>query len=584
MKHWTELLLHPSEEPDKAPRANTPATPPVERSEAEYARRSARPGELFGRQQAPSKQQPSRAARPLSTPPDAHRFGWQVLSQLARACERSAQHDDHQPFTQALRQVLRRETDQGNVLAEWALSDAAAVFRDAMVRAVSREAAGLLAQLIQFIESQGEPDKPTAEVRALLCAAALSPSGPLLWADAVAAGHLEALNDTELGQSIRRRGEQLWSLHGGIQPSVKLWSQWVPDMDGATRILRLIALTLWEQKWETQARHQRRPAVLVQAIATPLAEVMDRAFLDRSTGQIVSANDGHQLPLIPTETAGRVSGVDALGTLSARRLIGALPRLCAAAHVSPGSQIPLIDHPGSWVQEVNGAGVLLHVEGGWETLALMVGVPVMSRGAHKGRPSHKLRKQVEDTVMALCIPMRWTGPRGHVCIDALVGLRDLSPHAPGQRSSLTLRISEPFMPQYYAQFPKGQRALVPILDVPPLAMVHSRVQPKVARLEWLAVIELRNQAREVAQHGGAVIAWDQLASRVQLSSKHLQTVLQCWTQKDGAYSRWEFVGKHRYHLADIDYLRPARDHILEAGQQSLTGKSRGQASTAKRAK
>lgn len=529
----------------------------------------------------------------------------------------------------AVRFALNTMAADGVALAGAALADAPhwkqwrADFRGALHDAVRRLGAALGAEASQATAEETEGGAFDDSPGRALCAdldhppdaGADTPAGRMLWADARAADLLEGLG-AELGgvaaewgaeqaTALRRDAAARWARfeadpaaelpHRTTWPGDKrptrtaagvLWEAWAwPEPEPKTPrrpapLTRKLAGLLWlgrfrglaEELQADEQAHQSNPAALAVLVHAPVGDILQRAR-PGSDGRLIS-KDGEQLPLIETATLEDLEALSVLGTLTGHRVIRWLIYAGNVGH-RLGVRGPVELAPGVVARRAP-LGVSLEVGGGFRALA-----EAMGETSHSGatRVAQAIR-----VMASYALEWRYSGRAGG---GSLLSWEQRESASPAHPRELVVMLSPVLLPMLVHKLPPSERALVPVLTLPPIpsGMFRGRgVAPAVARLDWLATRELAERRQEVAAHGGAALPWEGMAREAGLRNpKHLAQALELWTQdtEHGA-ARWERVGRHRWLLADRPETAPARDFILQGATDAAQAAEAGRKSARKR--
>lgn len=165
--------------------------------------------------------------------------------------------------------------------------------------------------------------------------------------------------------------------------------------------------------------------------------------------------------------------------------------------------------------------------------------------------------------------------------------------ARGRKASLRIVTGDPLLPNFNEVYkgttfePRLSRRLIPVLDHEPrLDLLNSRHQGPALTLVLLMLVELRDNAGELATNGAirtTAARWRDLAARAGLPAGLVNDVLEAWSSPNsGAVQLIERSGAE-WTLAEPHAL--ARDFIIEGGQRELIGGQNGRrAKKAKQAK
>lgn len=352
-----------------------------------------------------------------------------------------------------------------------------------------------------------------------------------------------------------------------------MWAWWHPDargqLPGVVKALALAALVAAIPDVERPAggtsltggtRLEHHPA-LPAMVAEPLVRSLVSATV--ADDRVISKQRA-VLPLVPLDTAVDLAP---LGSLAAQRLVRWLPWAACVAWRAEGAWATLSDDPPVRARHGN-VGVEVEIVGGFRALAGLLGPTTRA-------PAEELRKAV---LAMAAVHLDWQGPSG-MGRDALLGLHPGLRPAPGRPRCIFLRLSEPWTPGLVHQLPQRRRRLVPVVrDLPPVpAGLSPRLHSAVARLELLAILELRTLARLVVREGGARLDWKGLGARAGLRSCQVDRVLELWTGGDQVEPRWECLHGELWHLARDGVMAAARAFIEDAGVRELKGAQAGRA-------
>ena len=516
-----------------------------------------------------------------------------------------ASDDPGDEINAAVREAL--EADDGPEAA-WMLEDANRTRGELarVVRAVLRLAVAGLAPFLPagLVTAEGLVDRdafnalgePTG-LREAMVAATGEPStlatvetdaGSICAWDDVLIRVLEAegLATPEEAAGLRARRANSYRKHteaGRPGDALAWWYSVAPEHAGAGRpvvLLGDLAERLWARRWREQVAEElaaranlvKNPAGLVTPVYGRIHDMLVRASIDRESGRIVG-KDGRQLPLLPTTTLDRLAGLPALGTLTAQRLVRWLVRTATVGHWRGDGRV-FAATDGVLVQR-HRLGVNVEIIGGVARVMDLI-------GATSNRHSNEISDVLEvlrDT------RMDWDAPGVRGSQHLLHSLEDVEA-APGRQARLTLGVGSLLCPGIAPKLPKGDpdRWVVPVLPMPDLSGLHSLQRTPATRLDWVAVRHLSDQRRDAARHGGVIVPWDALATRVNATRATTGKALELWSGGDAP--RWVQVEDGRWMLGDADpEIRAARDFILEGGRASLAGSEGGRKSgEARRAK
>jgi hypothetical protein len=408
------------------------------------------------------------------------------------------------------------------------------------------------------------------------------PSGPALWLDVALVGYLRAELLTkgpkskdeearaelvlERMDTVERKALARWETWTGQEKQVALgfdvdpWQaragifrMWldVSKDEPVPMWLALLADLVWHvEAWPRILEGRRKVEALPVLFARPLAESLRTG---RWNGQRIVDEKGHDLPLVflevPEKVAELAEGMEALGTLTAQRAFRWMAR---TAHRR------ILDGEADALEIV--------IPGGWQGWAREI-------GATSKKDADTLRDVAE---LAKRVTVRWQAPGEYGVLSLLEGFHIVEKAYHGRQARLVLWLSRLFSPGIAAKLPQGERALVPVLDLPSMGDLGPRLHPAAARLDWLALVALTDHAEELVRYGGAELPWLDLADRAGLARKHLATIHEAWMD------RWRQKGV-RWTLAESDpATRRALAFILEGGQARIAGRVKGKASARKK--
>jgi hypothetical protein len=236
------------------------------------------------------------------------------------------------------------------------------------------------------------------------------------------------------------------------------------------------------------------------------------------------------------------SPLDVLGNLTAQRFI--------RWAVSEGARRATLGEPRP--------GVVV-VDGGWSGLANAIGAT-----------SRKAAGEVRGVVEALyALDLLWDD--GNDRARLISRYRPIRMGAGGARLEITL--GDPLLPGFVDQAEgRWARALVPVLPVPPLDALNERLHPAGARLDVLALVELRARVDELREHGAVSLDWHGLADHAGLPGRHVDALTDRWST--GPDRRWD---RHPggWSLADVTANAGARRLLADAGEAVYNGRRGG---------
>lgn len=155
--------------------------------------------------------------------------------------------------------------------------------------------------------------------------------------------------------------------------------------------------------------------------------------------------------------------------------------------------------------------------------------------------------------------------------------------ARGRKASLRIVVGDPLLPNFNevykgnASDPRLARRLIPVLEHEPrLDMLHTKHQGPALTLVWLMLVELRDNAEQLATSGAirtTTARWRDLAERAGLPAGRVAEVLEAWSARDSATPQLIERSGAEWTLAEPHAL--ARDFIVEAGRRMNEGKENG---------
>jgi hypothetical protein len=170
-------------------------------------------------------------------------------------------------------------------------------------------------------------------------------------------------------------------------------------------------------------------------------------------------------------------------------------------------------------------------------------------------------------------------------------IRRFLPATRGRRALLELVLGTPLLPNYVNDLKRAHVTgnpirLVPVLDLPPF-IGRPNEHGAQASFSMAVVVEMRAQAREMVEWGGALLdegTLERLARQVGLPLDTIPRVLDRWTQDgDDEPAFLKKVGVDRYTVGDAHAW--ARRLLEEGGRNMIVGSIAGQKSVvARRAK
>lgn len=335
------------------------------------------------------------------------------------------------------------------------------------------------------------------------------------------------------------------------------WSLWLRRDPAGHNVWRVPALTviadvLWEERVRVQYERSlsHRPA-LAQGVVDGLLPLLTRSA--QVAGEQVLGPRGEQIATLDARLASTVT-LGALGGVHGHRLLSYLVRT-----VHTQSEAGAHD----WRR--------VEVPGGLPGLRTVLGVHDSGHG-----PLRELLRAGSS--------LSWSTAEGEGC--GLWSWHEQRP-APGRPATLEIIAGAPLTPgwavtRYHGSGVDARRArrLVPVLEhEPPIAHLHSRHQAPALALAWLALVELRDHAAELAAHGVITTSmerWQQLAALAGLPLASLEGLLKVWSARDSdGVQLLELMGE-QWTLAAPHAL--ARDFVAEAGRREVEGRAAGRRS------
>lgn len=404
--------------------------------------------------------------------------------------------------------------------------------------------------------------------------------GPVLWVDAQLAEMLATMGSAgeeaagsvleEAAARFRGLRDQL-PLPGQAVPWGELWELWHPPaerfVDNENALFyRYLAQVVWLHEVRPQIKGEREkyPAIVgplfahLARVQTPGGRVVptergdvlvDRegVFVAEVTQPLMMRIAAVRLQAIPSLMQ---RGAGLLGSLNAHRL---MRWMVPKAHYR-------------MLAKEQDARVLV-VDGGWSALAEEI-----HAGGSKKAPTELCA--ITTAFAHLAFPM----PDGSV--GNFLAYTDRP--AIGQRSArLEIVVGTALLPNETYQFPRGDRALVPMIDLPPL-VGRPNDHGAQAALQLYILAELRKRATELVETGGVAISdglWNELSAGAGVPVSIRGKVLEAWTSAEGFLLE---VDRRRYTLADTH--RDARDFLIAGGESEIAGAKAGRAGASRKRK
>lgn len=377
---------------------------------------------------------------------------------------------------------------------------------------VPRMLADVRRELARLVDAARRPEAVTADDAAPLAL------------DLVAADRLEAIGEHGARVAARLRES---AADRAVHPldAPERYRFWLGE-DGPPRVVARLVDALNRDRWADW--RPVVPAVSLELVRPAMGEQFDPA---RWTPAAPAVSGGVLRELVD-------AGV--LASLSAQRFLRwAVAEACRRENAGE-------PHPERF-----------RIAGGWQGLAHAVGAA-----------SHKAADELRDIVEALYrYDLVLPGGRAR-----LLATFDHQRHGP-DGSVLLITIGDPLRPGFVHRHEgRAARALVPVLPLPPLDGVNERSQAAAARLDVLAVAELRDRVAELVTLDSVALDWPDLADRAGLVSHALPPLLARW-QADPA-ARWARVGD-AWALADRPETAAALAFLREAGRKVVRGQAGG---------
>lgn len=341
---------------------------------------------------------------------------------------------------------------------------------------------------------------------------------------------------------------------------------------GADNFLRTLAFALWRGKVAEEVTTLRTKP---PAWSASVQQSLVRTFLNPTLHAVPDATgrslelldeDGRCLaraPTLPVHTAAALARrPNALVTMNGQR---ALRYLATKGHLQA-----LRSEPGARV---------LRFVGGWEACAREAG---LREGGGNG-------KAVEELKLILDAGRYFEGwgPKGMAG-----GLWTYEhQYASGGRKGeagrpglLLVTLSTALVPDGIFQL--DNRWLQPITPMPPRFGTYAREWPKQAGFETELIGLLLDHREELVDEGAARLRLSDLegaAARVGLERQRVAPLMEYWSAApdDGA-QLLERVGRGRWHLADNETYRTAREYLTAAGRRTKAARKAGRKASQRR--
>lgn len=401
----------------------------------------------------------------------------------------------------------------------------------------------------------------------------LPSSGDLFSWDASLEAHTRKIGERgkEYADKVRSHGSELFAAYKrGESSAWDVMFLWLPLQDGAAPRV-LIALTKLLLHGRVIARLRKPPALAMAVYAPVLGLLSPSSRVEKKDGRSVvqfAGVEGHariaRVPEHPTVGADAINvltadkGIDLFRSLTAHRL---LRWQVVTAHAQA-------------LAEMKDPRTIL-VEGGYTALA----------HEHLGLKSNQAIEEVRAIIEAehsLEIQLPPVGDYSRLLI------RRFLPPTKGRRSQLELVLGTALLPNYVNELKKSRVTgmpirLVPVLDLPPL-VGREREHGAQASFSMAIIVEMRSQAREMAQMGGAVLdeaTLARLARRVGLPIDLITRVIDRWTRDgDDGPAFLKRIDLDRYTVGDAHAW--ARRFLEQGGHDMIVGSKAGQKSVAAR--
>ncbi len=346
--------------------------------------------------------------------------------------------------------------------------------------------------------------------------------------DMLAADRFEGIGERgrKIAASLRRSAAERAERHP--EEGAELFAFWLAE-DGPPRFLARLVDALFNDRWADW--RPRVPAVSLVVIRPALGERFDATRWAPSAAP----------PAVSGGVLRELVDAGVLESLSAQRFLRwAVAEACRRENAGE-------PHPERFA-----------VLGGWQGLARVIGAT-----------SNQAADELRDIVEALY--------RYDLVLPGGGGARLLATFDHQRRGSggsvLLLTIGDPLRPGFATRHNgRDERALVPILPLPPVEVVNPRSAAAAARLDVLAVAELRDRVGELATHGAVALDWEELADRAGLPSRALAPLLGRWQADPSA--RWVRVGE-AWTLADRPETAAALAFLRVAGRMVTRGRAGG---------
>jgi hypothetical protein len=397
------------------------------------------------------------------------------------------------------------------------------------------------------------------------------PSDGMLWLDKVGLEWLDKWTDAPVDESSFEQARSRWENKRGTLELLKLWVAPTDDIPLKLWPVERVAEHLWNHEIRPQWERLRdnRPAV-VRAVHDDLEEMAfrnGRTVREQDGPQLELWNDGDELVAqTPTLAEQQLAQVVEQGTEEFRSITGV--RLLV--HVIRTTHLQFyrgVDDPR-----------VVEIEGGIKELSRQIG------GPGSGKSQDRLRKILEAG-------SQWRKEWNGVIERGLWTWRVDDRTGPGKRSHIRIIVGDPLSPQFVHKMPKGERTLVPIVDIAPLVNPGRYYGPQAA-FQQAVVRKIVERRKHIPDRGGAALSlsddlWP-VADRLNLPQSTMKRALDRWTSDgDDGPKFLELVdgrleGDAVYHLADNDKYRRAREFVAETARRSQRASEAGKASANKR--
>jgi hypothetical protein len=402
------------------------------------------------------------------------------------------------------------------------------------------------------------------------------PDDSMYWADQVALEWLakwtDLIDDLESSFEKARQRWSNWRDGGNIRHLFALWADPGTPIPLHLWPVKKVAEHLWERKIRPQWERLRdnRPAV-VRSVHDDLEEMAfhkGRTVRGKNNdSQLELWNEGDDLvaqtPTLPEQQLARVveQGTEEFRSITGVRL---LVHVIRTTHMQ-------------FYRDADDPRVV-EVEGGIKELSRQIGDP------GSGKSQDRLKKILEAG-------NHWRREWNGVVERGLWTWSVDDRTGPGQRSHVRIIVGDPLSPQFAHQMPKGERTLVPIVDIAPLVNPGRYYGPQAAFQQAL-VRKIVERRKHIPERGGATLSliddlWP-MADRLNLPQSTMKRALDRWTSDGNDGPQFlelvdgQIEGQAVYHLGDNEKYRRAREFVAETARRSKRASEAGKASANKR--